>query len=407
MLISLRIQNLAVIESCEIDFRRGFTVLTGETGAGKSIIIDAISLLMGQPAGEDMIRAGKETALVEGIFNIEPLPIELEEFKNDDGTIIIQRRITQGRPSVGRINGQTVPIKTLRHLTKTLIGITGQHDQLSLFETDAQRQIVDRFASSANAEFLHWVQRYQNGYIQLLDLTSRRNRLRQSDADLAQKIDFLKFQIDDISQHQLQMEEDDTLTQQKRDLTHRQTLETHLNTALLQLDQLLDMSGQYAATLQKLIPLLPVSSEFAMTLPEMDVRLTDQRNILGDHLRTFSTLDSLDIDAIEARLDVLFKLKVKYKEQTVEGLLSRLDKLQSELKHLENAEESGANLDREIGEVTQLLTEWATAIHDERVRAAHRISAKVESKLKELGFSGAQFNIQFHRTELGENGLDA
>ena len=391
MLTTLRIQNLAVIAECDIEFNAGFTVLTGETGAGKSIVIDAISLLMGHPGDEGLIRTGADSAVVEGSFLLPHSSPELTALMEGSDELIVYRRISRGKPAINRINGQAIPLKQLRQVMKSVVGITGQHDQLALFGAEYQLRLVDQFANAWGIDAL--LTDYKVTFREWTDVTARYNALVSSEGQLAQKIDFLQFQIDDISQYQLKEDEEETLSTIKKDLNHRTLVVTQLREAVSALSQMTTVSHRYITALKKVVPVLDQFNSLLEAANDMQLMAEDHSDQLERYRQATANLDQMDVDAVEARLDILFKLKTKYKALDLHSLLHQLEVMKSDRDELQQFESTSTRLESQRETLLVRLCELATETHRIRERAGVQISESVSKKLEELGFNQADFEV--------------
>ena len=391
MLTTLRIQNLAVIAECDIEFNAGFTVLTGETGAGKSIVIDAISLLMGHPGDEGLIRTGADSAVVEGSFLLPHSSPELTALMEGSDELIVYRRVSRGKPAINRINGQAIPLKQLRQVMKSVVGITGQHDQLALFGAEYQLRLVDQFANAWGIDAL--LTDYKVTFREWTDVTARYNGLVSSEGQLAQKIDFLQFQIDDISQYQLKEDEEETLSTIKKDLNHRTLVVTQLREAVSALSQMTTVSHRYITALKKVVPVLDQFNSLLEAANDMQLMAEDHSDQLERYRQATANLDQMDVDAVEARLDILFKLKTKYKALDLHSLLHQLEVMKSDRDELQQFESTSTRLESQRETLLVRLRELATETHHIRERAGAQISESVSKKLEELGFNQSDFKV--------------
>jgi len=392
MLTRLRIQNLAVIAECEIAFEAGFTVLTGETGAGKSIIIDAISMLMGQPADEGLIRTGADSAVVEGTFSIAtPIP-ELTSYLEDTPELVVYRRISREKPGVMRLNGITVPLKQVRSVMNALIGITGQHDQLALFGTDHQLRLVDQFAVQWGIADV--MAQYRGLFKEWTDVNMRYEALRTTEGQLAQKIDFLQFQIDDIGQYELKADEEAELNQTKKELNQHTAIGTQLRDADQALAQMDTAAQRYIAALKKITPVVAQFTPLLEAATTVLLTIEEHSEQVARYQRSTAGLNDMDIDAIESRLDILFKLKTKYKALDVPALVQRYNDMIAERDELLQFEATSNRLESQRGELQTKLRQLASDLHEIRTKAALHISDAVSKKLSDLGFNQAHFEIK-------------
>jgi len=391
MLTTLHIQNLAVIAECDIEFNSGFTVLTGETGAGKSIIIDAISLLMGQAADEGLIRTGADSAVVEGTFMLPHVIPELAPFIEDTNELIVYRRVSRGKPAITRVNGHAIPLKQLRQVMKSVVGITGQHDQLALFGADYQLRLVDQFATRWGIDSI--ISDYKVVFKEWSDVNARYAALVSSEGQLAQKIDFLHYQIADISQYALKDDEEESLNRIKKDLNHRTLVVTQLKESLSALNQLTTASHRYIAALKKVVPVLDQFNPLLEAANEMHLLAEDHSDQLEQYKEATANLDHMDVDDVEARLDIIFKLKTKYKALDLHALLYQLEVMKAECEELQQFESTSARLETQRHQLLTQLHGLAQKIHEIRHLAATHISESVCKKLHELGFNQANFKV--------------
>ncbi len=407
MLHTLRIQNLAVIADAELEFDLGFTALTGETGAGKSIIIDAISLLLGAPADEGLIRTGSDAAVVEGVFTISaPIP-ELSQYIDDSLELIVYRRISRRKPSVARINGQSVSLKQLKATLKSLVGITGQHDQLGLFSADTQLKVVDQFIPADR--YAQLMTTFRSVYADWAACRAKLTGLQSDAHQLAQKIAFLQFQIDDISQYEFAEDEESRLLALKRSVNQQTQIATQLDDASGALDRMMAAAQAYVGAFKKINPVPDPIGPLVTAAPELIAQLEDYSLQLSRFQAEMADLTDVDIDAVESRLDVIFKLKTKYKMLDLPALVSHLNSLITEREALVAFDTTAADLDAQLAQLTVQISDAADALHHARVAAAANISQAVQGKLSELGFNQAVFHVdaQIDLVKLGSNGATA
>lgn len=400
MLTNLKIQNLAVISECEIEFGPGFTVLTGETGAGKSIIIDAISLLMGIGSGESLIRTGEDIATVEGIFLLDTLSPELESFVDEDRELIVYRRISRGKPGVIRVNGQAIAAKQLKVIMKSVVGITGQHDQLALFGADYQLRLVDQFAETLGIG--DCLARYRDAYKDWQAVKVQYDQLVSSEGQLSQKIGFLQFQIDDIDQHHFVAEEEEELNRAKKELNQQAQVGTQVSDAIGALTQIETAAHRYSAVLKKVTPVLTQFASLAESANELILVAEDHIDQLEKYRQSVAGFESMDVDAIESRLDVIFKLKTKYKALDLPALIRHLDSMKAEVAALTAFETTSQELLERKTALELTVVSLARELGGIRSSAAETISQLVREKLIELGFNQAEFivDVQFDASRL-------
>lgn len=397
VLIELGITNLAIIDEARIGFGPGLNALTGETGAGKSIVIDAVGLLVGGRADAGIIRSGASSARVEGIFQTPGLDLgSLEEAglaAADDDVLIVGRELVAGR-SVCRINGRAVPLRTLQEVGERLIDIHGQSAHLSLLRVPEQVQLLDRWAGLT--ELRH---RAEGLRTEARRLQRELRDLRGDDRELARRADLLRHQIDEIAKARLQPGEDESLRHSQRVLASAGEITGLASEALAAIAgsdedgptarDLLGVAAQRLEHLQRLDPA-------AGGLEELAVAAGLQLDELSHALRSYR--DGIEYDPgrlveIEDRLGAIFALKRKYGD-TVEEILSFAEGAEAELRNLASRAQSLAALEAEEASVARKLGAMAGELSAGRRRAAQSLEQRVEEQLETLAMSGS-FEVAF------------
>lgn len=402
MLTTLRIKNFAIIEDLELHFQPGFTVLTGETGAGKSIIIDALALLLGHPASEDMIRRGADTALIEGMFHLTEIPEPLRPYIDSEEPLILLRKLSRNKDNLARINQQTVPLKTLKKATASLANIIGQHEHMSLLSEESQRGLLDAQPTPLYEQYKVAFQAYKI----CLDQVEKKEKNHQ---DLSQKIDFLRFQLQDLSTPHFKPEEENELGIQKNTLKNLAKHQEHLTGLAHTLDELAQLQKTAQKHLDALGPDHPISKGLAPSLTTQSLELADHRQWVQTEHNALAHLENLDIEAIESRLDVIFKYKTKYKMPSLIALIDYQNTLKAQLLELENTETSQEALLQQLSTLKAQAQKLALALHHHRSQKAHQLGADVENQLKALHFAFPKFEIQvaYQENALTEHGADS
>ena len=402
MLTSLRIKNFAIIEELELQFGSGFTVLTGETGAGKSIIIDAISLILGQNASEDLIRTGANESIVEGVFYLQTIPEELAPFMEAGDPLILFRKLSRHKENTARINQQTVTLKTMKKVTASLANIIGQHEHMSLLTAESQRGLLDTMAQTAPKK------QYEDSYKSYKECLQKIDKQKNQQEDLSQKIEFLQFQLKDLETPQFRLEEETELETQRNTLKniakHKDSLEG--------LSQTIDEMLQLQKTALKYTDVLghnhPLTLALRPFLETASLECEDQHRLIQSEKNAATALEELDIEAIEARLDIIFKYKTKYKMPSLEALIDYQNKLKQQLNDLENNSIQQEELEERLHAFKKETQEWAQQWHNIRVQDAKNLSAQVEEKMKALHFSFPKFaiEVELNLEQLNEYGAD-
>jgi DNA repair protein RecN (Recombination protein N) len=407
MLMHLEITNIAIIEKLSIDFEKGLNVLTGETGAGKSIIIDSINALLGMRTSRDLIRSGEEKASVEGVFLdskgktikiLEQLGIEPEP----DGTLVVAREISLAGKNICRINGRLVSVSALRELGEKLIDIHGQYDSQSLLRIEMHAELLDAFGGEAVSElkdeYRYLVDKYAGLYQKIKKLSGNSN-------DREKMIDLLKYQIDEIEKANLYEGEEEDLKSRRNLLANAEKIYSVLSEvydllavggqtgisvvdglrrAVSRIEQITDLSGKYAAIL----------SEFENTAYRLEDIILEIRR----HVENIE-FNPGELDQVERRIDSIQSLKRKYGE-TIPKILEYCRNARIELEEILENEEVVARLEEETRTLKKDIFECASRLNEARKRAAEELEKKVSAELEDLEMKGAEFkvNIEMHIT---------
>ena len=407
MLSLLHIENIAVIERSDITFDRGFNVLTGETGAGKSIVIDAISAILGERAYRDMIRTGTSKASVRAVFTDVPEYHWFAENGVDyDPETIIQREIYLDGRNVCRVNGCIVTVSILRKLGIQLINIHGQHDSASLFDEANHLVFLDDFAENEQLR-----QEYSEKYRAVEELRRQIDRISMDESEKLRRMETLRFQIEEISKAQLEAGEDEQLEARRKVLQNAEKLSDGMNTAVECLYGGDDTDGA-ASLLADAEYALSRLSRFTDAYSQLQERISDlmyQVQDVSQELR--DARDELaysgdELEKIEARLDVIHRLRRKY-GVTCADILEYLDNAQKELDEIEFADDHVERLKKKLK--TAEKEAWAAALElrKNRQEAAQRMSVQILTELSQLDMPKVQFSCEFTQLELTPNGADA
>jgi len=403
----LHIENIAVIESADISFDRGFNVLTGETGAGKSIVIDAISAILGERAYRDMIRTGTNKASVRAIFTDVP---ELSWFRENgieyDPETVIQREIYLDGKNICRVNGSLVSVSILRKLGIQLINIHGQHDSASLFDEDNHLVFLDAFG---NNEALRLS--YSEKYADVSKLRREIDSLTMDEGEKLRRMETLKYQIEEIEKADLEIGEDEALEDRRKLLQNAEKLSNGLEETVQCLygnDDTDGAAGLLAQAEYALGRLLRFSDSFA-PLHDRVSDLMYQVQDVAEEAR--DTRDSLnysadELEQIESRLDVIHKLRRKY-GVTCEDILNYLDKAKKELDEIEFADDHLERLKNKLKKAEKEAWDAALILRKNRQETAKSMSKRILTELTQLDMPRVQFACQFQELELGPNGADA
>lgn len=407
MLAHLTIRNFAIITDCELDFHKGMTVLTGETGAGKSIIIDAISLLLGKQASEEWIKTDSDTAYLEAIFDLTdtPIPSTLVSFLEGDTQLIVSRKIMRGKSSVTKLNHQSIPLKQCRELLTPLIAIIGQHEHMRLIDAEHQLSLLDSYGGD---HFKELQSQYKNAFSELSRLQSLVVQQNQDKGDTSQKIEFLEFQIQDLSQHNFKANEDTELEEQRKKAKNVEKLSQSYNTLSEHLNAIMASSQEVERALSKFQESEPGLIEWQSYFSGISVETDEKLRDIQIKQHQLSAYEDLDIDAVEARLDTIFRYKKKYHVASTEQLAELLLSLKQQKVDLESMTMGSEELEKKYNVAKLEAKLIAQELHDARQLLGTRLAQEVKDKMTHLHFQHADFQIcvDKHEDTLTSSGFD-
>lgn len=398
MLLSLYIENIAVIKRLEIEFRHGFTVLTGETGAGKSIIIDSIGLLTGNRADKELIRTGEDFALVSAVFgNISrEILASLEEmgiYPDEDGQIMIQRRISADGRSQAKINGRSVPLSVLSDVGKLLINIHGQHDNQALLNPSKHIDFLDKYANTY-AELSEYLEQYRK----FLNIRNEISTISRNEREKARMQELLEYQIKDISSAKLKVGEEETLLTNKKKIQNIEKISKQARIvyrALYQNDKggsACQMIDYAINAISQMDDVLPNAAQYIEKLTEFRYEI----EAIAESAYSVANDDIGDptaaLNAIEARLDQIQKLKRKY-GSTIEEILEYEKKARKELEAIVLSDERMEELKAELKDTKENMRECALRLSEKRGIAAINLQRKVAEELKFLDMEKVTFKV--------------
>ena len=407
MLRLLHIENIAVIERADILFERGFNVMTGETGAGKSIVIDAISAILGERAYRDMIRTGTQKAAVRAIFEDV---LESAWFAANDvpyaAETTIQREIYLDGKNVCKVNGVPVTVTVLKQLGIQLINIHGQHDSASLFDENYHLSFLDSFACNESL-----LDDYRQKYQSVLSLRREIERLSMDESEKLRRMETLKYQIEEISRADLKPGEDDTLEARRKLLQNSEKLSEGLQDAAACIDGGEDSEGAAALLSEAEHALARIAryderlSQLHDTASDLMYQVQDVAEQLRDRLYQLS-YSADELEQIEDRLDTIHRLRRKY-GATCEDILAFLASAQKELDEIEFAGDRVEQLKGKLQKAEKAAWDAALRLREARKEAAAGLTARILEELSQLDMKKVQFSCEFTETELSPVGADA
>ena len=410
MLQELSIKDFAIIDEIQISFQPKMTVLTGETGAGKSIIIDALGLPAGGRGSTEFIRKGEKKAVIQGLFT---LPREantyniLEEYgiDSEDGQIILQRDLYRGGRNICRINGMMVNLATLRKVGETLIDIHGQNEHQELMKPENHIDLLDEY-DKKTSELRN---QYQVVYQNYRKLKLSMEKKEADEKAWAQRLDMLNFQVKEIGEAGLKINEEDELVEEKNKLDNFQAIHDALELSYQILSgEKIDVVGNLGNAMNELSDV----SDLSENLQEINTKISDAFYSLEDIARDISDeLDSMEwngerLNEIEERLELIHQLKRKYGD-TIEDILHYHIRIVKELREMENAEQNSEKQERQLSEALEKVKELAIKLSKQRKKSAKKLEKMIHEQLSALYMDKAVFEVKFlNNSKLYSKGID-
>lgn len=414
MLERLHIKNVALIEECEISFGGGLNILTGETGAGKSMVIDSLHFALGGRAGKDFLRRGQKSASVEALFLAENASLQEKLTESgieteEDGSLLITRTLNESGKTVCRINGSIATVGMLKEISEDLIDIYGQHEHQSLLNPAKHIRLLDRFCGAAFTEAL---EKYRESFQNLREVEKQMKTLMGDEAQREQRMDILQFQKEEIESCALKAGEEDDLLEQKKRLGSMEKLMrlTGESIALLYdgkdpFPSACEQMGDALAKLREAVELDSGLSGFLEELEDACARVEDSVRDLKREAEN-QEADPEALEEIEERLQTIYKLKRKY-GGSVEAVLKFYDKVVQELDFLTNSSERTAELTKKRAEEQKKLKAAGKTLSELRRETAKQVEEQIEAALRDMEMKNARFHIQIdEKTEWGPEGRD-
>ena len=407
MLCLLHIENIAVIERADISFDQGFNVLTGETGAGKSIVIDAISAILGERAYRDMIRTGTAKASVRAVFTDVPeLPWFDENGVPYDAETVIHRDVHLDGKNVCRVNGSLVSVSILRKLGIQLINIHGQHDSASLFDEENHLTFLDDFAANEALRA-----DYGEKYAAVASLRREIEKLSMDEGEKLRRMESLRVQIDEISRANLESGEDEALEARRKVLQNAEKLSDAINEGVECLygsdesDGAASLMAQAERALSRIARFDDSLSELHERVKDLMYQVQDAAEGLRDSRDSFA-YSAEELEQIETRLDTIHRLRRKY-GATCDDILGYLEKAKEELDRIEFADDHMERLKKKLRKAEKEAVEKAERLRASRKETAAMLSVRILDELRQLDMPKVQFECVFTEVDLCPTGADA
>jgi DNA repair protein RecN (Recombination protein N) len=410
MLKSLYISNYALISELHIDFNEGFSVLTGETGAGKSIILGALSLILGQRADTKLLKADTEKCIIEAEFNIAAYPSLASFFnendldQNDNKLCQIRREITGNAKSRAFINDTPVSLNVLRELTSRLIDIHSQHDNLLLGTEGYQLGVVDMIAQNSKEQ-----QNYSELYNKWQNEIAELRKLENMAAKQSAELDFVRFQFNQLNEAALKSGEQEELESEQQTLSHAEEIKTELQTSVILLDEeksILPMIKEVQNSLSRIKKFVPEAGDWIERIDTAYIDLKDicnELNSLADKVE----YNPQRLEWLQNRLSDIYTLQKKYKVDTTDELIRKRDEFDTILQRIDSFDEEIESLKRRIADSKADLTSAALKLSETRRKATKPIADFLVEQLKQLGMPNIRFEVEISTLEdFGPNGND-
>lgn len=408
MLRQLYIKNFALIDELDMEFRSGFSVITGETGAGKSIILGAIGLLLGQRADSKSVKMGADKCVIEAHFDLSRYGMadffEQNDIEYDASDTIIRRELTAAGKSRAFINDTPVALTMLKELGERLVDVHSQHQNLLLNKQDFQLGVVDIIAGNAKE-----LANYQQSYDDYQQLCREEQRVREEIEQGRQSADFMQFQFDELTSAKLTDGEQEELEQRSDTMSHSEEIKHALyevQTACLdEANGIVGRSKRAVYSLQSIERVYPEVKELAERMQSAYIELKDMADEVSSRLEDID-FDPAELEAVNARLDKIYDLQKKYHVDSISGLLSIQQDLQRKLSNIENSDETLQELSAKCQKQKVLCMKMADALTATRTKAARKIEKEISTRLVPLGMPNVRFQIVVETAELARNGQD-
>ena len=408
MLKHLYIKNFTLIDELDIDFHQGFSVITGETGAGKSIILGAIALLLGQRADSKTISQGADKCVIEAHFDLTRYGMDAffseNDIENDPEDCIIRRELLSSGKSRAFINDTPVQLTMLKELGERLVDVHSQHQNLLLNKQDFQLGVVDIFSGDEKE-----LAQYQQTFRHYHQVKQKFEELKEDIERNRQNEDFLRFQCDELTQANLVEGEQEELEQRSDTMSHAEDIKS----ALYEADKALsaEETGVVSSLrstlyeLRKISEVYPVAEELEQRIDSCYIEVKDIAQEVGSHLERID-FDPSEMDAVTNRLDKIYDLEKKYHVETVSELIAKRDELSEQLNNIENSDEALSDMQQQLQQLQQQAGQEAEALTKLRAKAAKKIEAEMQTKLVPLGMPNVRFSVDMNREPLNISGQD-
>ena len=413
MLSELSVKNFALIEKLNIEFKSGLTVFTGETGAGKSIILDALDILMGARAYTEIIRTNKKSAYIEALFH----PNKKDEINQilkqngieaEDDMLLISREINQDGRNKGRINGQLVTVSLIQEIAPFLVDVHGQHEQQSLLNDDTHLMILDQYIKNDINDLKNEI---KDDYKNINKLKSKLNSIDIDEQSRARKIDLYQFQIDEIKKADLKPNEDEELFKEYKKLSNLEDIyallgeiDNLISSSDYNQEGMMDKIGHYMKSLEEYTDYDDKLNEFHQIIRDVYYMLEELGFDLNDYISNVE-FDKNKLLQVEERLDLINKLKRKYGD-SIEEIIEYKEDLEEKLNKLKNQTEYIEKLKQDLDKLHRKYDKKAKELSKIRKKYAQDFTQDIENELKDLAMKKAKLKVEFNNKKRSEDGID-
>mgnify|MGYP000703293551 FL=1 len=396
MISTLHIKNIGIIDEIMIDFSKGFNILTGETGAGKTLIIGALGIVAGGRFSKEMIRKGENHSFVEVSIYLPNHP------KAVDGNIIISREIFENGRNTCKINGRLVTVNELKEFMNNIINIHGQNDNQNLLNKENHIKYLDKFLGK---EFLSKKNEYTELYNKYVDINRKLKENYGDEKEKQRMLDLLNYQVNEIKNASLKINEDEELEEQRNLIINAEKISKSLNEADMQINE--NALNSISIAIKKLEKIEDINIKYQKTLSSLKSNYYDLQEIAIDlnHYNSDTSFEEKERDEIENRIDEINDLKRKY-GNTIEEILNYKNEVEEEIDKIENLEEKNKELKTELTKVTVELEKRAIELHETRQKYGIELETKINSELADLEMPNAKFKVNIENTNFNKDGTD-
>ena len=396
MISTLHIKNIGIIDEIMIDLSKGFNILTGETGAGKTLIIGALGIVAGGRFSKEMIRKGENHSFVEVSIYLPNHP------KAVDGNIIISREIFDNGRNTCKINGRLVTVNELKEFMNNIINIHGQNDNQNLLNKENHIKYLDKFLGK---EFLSKKNEYTDLYNKYVDINRKLKENYGDEKEKQRKLDLLNYQVNEIKNANLKIKEDEELEEQRNLIVNAEKISKSLNEADMQINE--NALNSISIAIKNLEKIEEINIKYQKTLSSLKSNYYDLQEIAIDlnHYNSDTSFEEEERDEIENRIDEINDLKRKY-GNTIEEILNYKNEVEEEIDKIENLEEKNKELKTELTKITAELEKRAIELHIIRQKHGIELETKINSELADLEMPNAKFKINIENTNFNKDGND-